>query len=220
MPETEWEISAMWADTFILSERIKGTLVAWTVALIVAATLADQMPFADALTLPLTIAGVVAQTYIVLAALRVGVDDDAKAAIRPQFVRVLGIGIVSGFAIILGGLLLFIPGIFLLIRWWIAVPIALDRDIGVNDALRESWDLTSAHWASILGLLIGLVTLLAVPMLGLFFAGAMNEESTPVWLSFAANAITYTVMNFGTVSTVSVYRAIYQPVAQLRQVFE
>jgi hypothetical protein len=210
----------MWTEMFVLAERIKGPLLAWTVGLILAATLADQSDVANAAILPLSIAGVVAQTFIVTAALRVGLAADAQAAIHPNVARVLGIGIVSGLAILLGGLLLVIPGVFLLIRWWLPVPIALDRNMGVNEALRESWELTAPHWASILGLFVGLLALLAVPMIGLFFLGGLDETSTSVPMSLIENAITYSVMNLGTVSTVAVYRIIYQPTAALRQVFE
>jgi hypothetical protein len=210
----------MWTDTLVLAERIKRPMLAWTVALIVAATLADQSAYANAAILPLSIAGVVAQTFIVTAALRVGLTAEAQAAIRPNFARVLGIGIVSGLAIVFGGLLLVIPGVILLIRWWIPVPIALDRDMNVGEALRESWQLTAPHWASILGLFVGFLVLLAVPMIGLFFVGGMDDDATSVPMSLIENLITYSVMNLGTVSTVAVYRIIYQPAAALRQVFE
>jgi hypothetical protein len=210
----------MWTDTLVLAERIKGPLFAWTIGLILAATAADQSPYANAAILPLSVAGVIAQTFIVTAALRVGLAAQAQAMIRPRFARVLGIGIVSGLAILLGALLLVIPGVILLIRWWISVPVALDRDISVSEALRQSWEMTAPHWASILGLFVGLLALLAAPMIGLFFLGGLDEGVASVPMALAENFITYTVMNLGTVSTVAVYRTIYQSEAALRQVFE
>ena len=210
----------MWNQTFILADRIKATLLAWTAGLIVAATASDQVAFSNATILPLSILGVFAQTYIVTAALRVGLDADAQAAIRPQFGRVFGVSIVTTLAIALGGLLLIIPGVFLLIRWWIAVPVALDRNVGVSEAIRESWELTVPHWASILGLFLVLLVMLAIPLTGLFFLGGFDEEILSVPMSLAMNTLMYGVVNLGTVSTVAAYRSIYQPVTQLRQVFE
>jgi hypothetical protein len=210
----------MWTETFVLAERIKGPLLIWTGGLIVTVTALDRLAAGSIALLPESILGFVAQTMIVVAALRVGLDADAQAAIRPLFARAFGISLVSNFAIALGGLLLVVPGVFLLLRWWVAVPVALDRDIGVSEALRESWQITGPHWASILGLLIGLLAILAIPMIGFFFVGAFEDEAASLPLDFASNLVTYTVTNLGTVSTVAAYRMIYQPAAQLRQVFE
>jgi hypothetical protein len=213
-------IIQMWNQTFVLADRIKVTLLGWTIGLIIAATVSDQFDSSSATALPLSILGVFAQTYIVTAALRVGLDGAAQSAIRPQFGRVFGISLLTTLAILLGGLLLVIPGVFLLLRWWIAVPIALDRDIGVSDAMRQSWELTAPHWASILGLFLVILAFIAIPLTGLFFLGGLDEEIMSVPMSLAMNAVLYVGTMIGTVSTVAAYRTIYQPTAQLRQVFE
>lgn len=215
----------MWSQTFILADRIKATLLAWTVGLVVAATAADQVPFSNATIsnatiMPLSILGILAQTYIVTAALRIGLDADAQAAIRPRFARVFGISIATTLAIALGGLLLIIPGVFLLIRWWIAVPIALDRDMDVSESMRESWKLIAAHWAAILGMFLVLLAIFVIPLIGLFFFGGFDDGTISVPMSLAINIVMHGVLNLGTVSTVAAYRTIYQPVTQLRQVFE
>jgi hypothetical protein len=210
----------MWNQTVVLADRIKATLLAWTAGLIIAATASDQFDSTTATSLPLSIAGVFAQTYVVVAALRVGIDSAAQAAIRPLFGRVFGISILTTLAVLLGGLLLVIPGIFLLIRWWIAVPVALDRDIGVTEAMRESWELTAPHWAAILGLFLVILAFIAIPVAGLFFLGGLDAETTSLPMSLAMNAVLYVGTMTGTVSTVAAYRTIHQPVAELRQVFE
>ena len=210
----------MWSDTFVLAARMKGPLLAWTAGMIVAATAVDQMEAAQATTLPMSILGVVAQTYIVTAGLRVGLGAEAQAAIRPNFARVLGIGLLSGIAMLLGGLLLIIPGVFLLIRWWVAVPVALDRNISVTEALRDSWQLTASHWAPILGLFLGLLAMLVVPMFGLGVYGGLDDEGVSLLASLVANIVAYGVTFIGTVSTVAVYRAISDRTTDLRAVFE
>ena len=69
----------MWGQTIVLADRIKPTLLAWTGGLIIAATASDQFDPSSASTLPLSILAVFAQTYIVTAALRVGLDPAAQA---------------------------------------------------------------------------------------------------------------------------------------------
>ena len=220
MPDGIQGIRPMWSQTFVLADRIKPMLLGWTAGLIIAATASDQFDSTSATSLPLGIAGVFAQTYIVVAALRVGLDPNAQAAIRPLFGRVFGISIVTTMAILLGGLLLVIPGVFLLVRWWVTVPVALDRDISVTEAMRESWELTAPHWASILGLFLVLLASIAIPLTGLFFLSGLDEETVSVPMSLAMNSILYIGTMIGTVSTVAAYRMIYQPAAALRQAFE
>ena len=210
----------MWNETFVLADRIKGLLVSCVGGLIVIATATDVAGYADAAILPLTILGVFVQTLIATAALRVGLTAEAQAAIRPQFARVFGIGFLSGLGILLGGLFALIPGIFLLLRWWVAVPVALDRDLGFSEAMRESWRLTAPHWAPILGLFLGLLAMLVIPMVALFYAGAFDEEPMSLSMSLLVNLFTYGVTNLGTISSVAVYRTIDQSVPDLRSVFE
>jgi hypothetical protein len=211
----------MWNDSFVLADRIKGVLALWVGMLIAAATVADVMGVAEVAILPLSILGIVAQTFIVVAALRVvGGNGAAGDAIGFRFGTVLGIALLSGLGILLGGLLLVLPGLFLLIRWWIAVPVALDRNVGVGEALRESWELTADHWAKIAGLFLGLLVLFAVPALLLGFFNGIDAEPMDVGTSLLLNIVTYGVTNFGTVSTVAVYRAINGQQEDLHTVFE
>ena len=210
----------MWNETFVLADRIKGVLFAWIAALVAIATAADVAGYADAAMVPLTIIGLVAQTYIVTAALRVGLSNEAQAAISPQFGRVFVISLVSGLGILVGGLFLVIPGVFLLLRWWVAVPLALDRGLSVDPAMRDSWRMTAPHWASILGLFLGLLAMLVFPMVALFYAGAFDEETPSLVMAMLINLVTYGVTNLGSVSSVAVYRTIDQTVPDLRSVFE
>jgi hypothetical protein len=210
----------MWNQTFVLADKIKLTLLAWTIILIVAATVADQLTISQTTTIPLAILGLFAQACIVMAALNVGDDGDVRSSARSLVGRVFGVSFVSGLAILLGTVMLIIPGVFLLVRWWIAVPIALDRNLGVSDALRESWQLTAPHWASILGIALTLLAMFALSMTGLGLIGGLGDERTSLPLSLAMNSVLYSITSLSTVTTVAVYWTIYQPMAQLRQVFE
>ncbi len=210
----------MWNDSFVLADRIKGKFFLWIGALIAAATAADVAGYANEAALPLTIFGVVAQTFIVVAALNVGQSDGAGVAIRPRVATVFGIALLSGLGILVGALLLVIPGLFLLVRWWVAVPVALDRNLGAAEALRESWAMTADHWLPIAGLLVGLLAIFAIPAAILFMVGGVDEEQMALVPSLLLNSVIYGVTNFGTVSTVAVYRAISERAEDLRAVFE
>lgn len=56
------------------------------------------------------------------------------------------IGLLSGLALILGFLLLVIPGVILLVRWVAAESIVLSEDRGVSESLSESWSMTEPHF--------------------------------------------------------------------------
>lgn len=61
------------------------------------------------------------------------------------------LGILSGLGILLGLLLLVVPGIILFVRWSIAVPILIDTGDGVIDSLRRSWrDTAGCFWPILL----------------------------------------------------------------------
>ena len=104
--------------------------------------------------------------------------------------------------------------------WSRSLSKTLDRDLGFREAMRESWRLTAPHWAPILGLFLGLLAMLVIPMVALFYAGAFDEEPMSLSMSLLVNLFTYGVTNLGTISSVAVYRTIDQSVPDLRSVFE
>lgn len=75
---------------------------------------------------------------------------------RNRYIAVLGALIVSGFAIMLGLIILIIPGVFLFVRWYVLVPALLDGRNAQKSAYQTSYALTGRE--------IGAVTLVAVVM--------------------------------------------------------
>lgn len=72
-----------------------------------------------------------------------------------RFWHYLGMSILSFIAVILGMLLLIVPGIFLLVRWSAASGFVVGARDGVTDALSASWDATKGHgWAIFLSAII------------------------------------------------------------------
>lgn len=83
-----------------------------------------------------------------------------------KLLRAAGAGILVGLAVLLGLVLLIVPGIWLGLRLGQIVPAILDRNLGVMDSIKYSWDLTrnsalSLFALSILGGLISLAGILA-----------------------------------------------------------
>lgn len=67
------------------------------------------------------------------------------------FAAVFGVCLLSNLGIILGLVLLVVPGVFLAIRWFAAVPAVIGEEVGVTGALGESWEKTKGHGAAIFG---------------------------------------------------------------------
>jgi len=50
-----------------------------------------------------------------------------------------------GLGVMLGFLLLIVPGIILALGLGLTIPLIVDREQGVIDSLKESWELTTGH---------------------------------------------------------------------------
>ena len=69
-------------------------------------------------------------------------DLGLRKATRRRFGAFFLLGIVTGFGLVFGFLLLIIPGVVLFVRWSIAVPAVVANDDGFADALAYSWRVT------------------------------------------------------------------------------
>jgi len=86
---------------------------------------------------------------------------------RSRLLAFLGVSMVTGFGISLGLLLLVIPGLVLIARWSIALPLLLSSDAGVFASIEQSWRQTRGYvWPIIASFLI-----IYVPGLALYFGG-------------------------------------------------
>lgn len=133
-----------------------------------------------------------------------------------RFFELFGIGFLSNVGIILGALLLVLPGVYLAARWFVAVPVLFDESRSVTDSLRSSWDVTREHaWP-----LVGLTLLLYVPPMALaVLVAAFEPVLTAVGVSVATNLIIYTMVVTGWHAAVAVYTTLRTPAGQLEQVF-
>ncbi len=85
------------------------------------------------------------------------------------WLRLAGLLLLMGIAIVLGIFAFIIPGVYLIIRTFMAPYLMIDKNLGIEQALRQSWDKTKGYaWAilSVLAVML-LITLPSVlPAIG------------------------------------------------------
>lgn len=129
---------------------------------------------------------------------------------------IIGVSFLSGFGIVLGLILLVIPGIILFVRWSIAVPIVLSERQGASAALRESWYRTEGHFWPIFGLFL----LIYVPVLIVGFGvGALLPATMALATSIAINAAATLALIVGWHAAIALFFASDPPAQALEEVF-
>jgi len=93
-------------------------------------------------------------------------------------------GILVGLAAMLGFCLLIIPGIILLVRYWVAVPVTVIESPGASASLRRSEELTAGNRWRVLAIAILMNVFVVIAMLllggaaGILIAAAGGADST------------------------------------------
>ena len=90
------------------------------------------------------------------------------------FLPYIGLSLLATLAVMLGLIVLILPGLFLMIRWSIAQPLLVARGEGVMASLGESWDRTRGNEFSIFVAALALLVPLIVVIIG---AGALFEKA-------------------------------------------
>lgn len=89
----------------------------------------------------------------------------------PRLAPVAVLSLVISLALVLGLVLLVVPGILLILRWWVAVPVRFVEDRGFAGALGRSAALTKGHRGALFGLL-AIVGILALVWTGVVIVGS------------------------------------------------
>lgn len=114
---------------------------------------------------------------------RAGVGDILATGLR-SFLPVIGVSILFAIALVVGFILLIVPGIMIACAWCVAVPAVVADRTGVFDAFRRSAELTRGNRWRIFGLMV--IWIVAVMLLsGIVGAlggtvSATGGEATPV----------------------------------------
>jgi hypothetical protein len=112
-----------------------------------------------------------AATVFIVSESYLGRPIAAREALRraaPYIGRVLACSLLMTLAVMLGFMLLFVPGIILLVGLVLAIPaVVLEPGITATAALSRSWELTRGSRWRVFGLGLVLVVLLYVPVLAI-----------------------------------------------------
>jgi hypothetical protein len=99
--------------------------------------------------------------------------DLVDARGRRRLWALLGLSILSGLAIMLGLILLIVPGVYLLVRWSAAVPALIAEEAGVTESLGLSGQAVEGRFWHVLAAILLVWTPFAI---GLLASGLVPEE--------------------------------------------
>ena len=113
------------------------------------------------------------------------------------FLGYLGLSVLYSLGVMLGFILLIIPGLLVMARWSLAQPMLVARGDGVMKALGNSWEQTRGNEFSII---IAALALIAVPIAIIIAAGSMFEREDIVGIvitQLASSATTVVSLSIG-----------------------
>jgi hypothetical protein len=115
----------------------------------------------------------------------------------------LGLLLLSQAAILLGLVLLVVPGVLLAVRWAMSVPILIAEETGIVEALRRSWAETAGlFWPILVALLVIYPPMFVV---GAAFEWLRQTGSDPTWTIVAQNLVLYFCLAAGWCAAVAAY---------------
>jgi hypothetical protein len=135
---------------------------------------------------------------------------------RAGFGAFFGVNFLSGLAILIGLVLLIIPGVYLLARWSAADAALLTEGEGVTAALGKSWKMTAPHLWSIIGAL--LVVYVPAFGLGVGLTIAMGD-TMPIVTSAITNTLIFTGSVLAWLIGVAIYTLLRPATDTLAEVF-
>jgi hypothetical protein len=134
-----------------------------------------------------------------------------------KFFSFWGMNILSNIAILVGCMLLILPGLYLAARWLIAGPALIVEDRSAGEGLRESWERTrSSVWSAMGALLLLYGCGFFLALLPFLFFPAMSETLP---LQALSGFFSSTTIALGWLMGVGTYKLISRPQQALEEVF-
>lgn len=94
-----------------------------------------------------------------------------------EFGRAFGVYALMTIAIVIGIILLIVPGLILAVGLWPAMFLVMDDELGVMDTLRKAWAMTDGHRMQlfVLGVVLFFLAILGLVafIIGVFFTGTL-----------------------------------------------
>ena len=88
-----------------------------------------------------------------------GLDPTPENSLGVRLVVLFVSALIGGIGVILGLLLLVIPGVYLWVRLYLAPPVVIVDDCGPVEALGESWSRTAGNTVTVFGVALAVVVL-------------------------------------------------------------
>lgn len=105
---------------------------------------------------------------------RIGVGEMVRLSV-PTLLPVIAASILLSLALVVGFMLLIVPGVIMMTVWAVVIPVVVIEQTGIFDAFTRSRDLTRNHRGSVLGLLIVVaIAAFLLAMLVGFIGGAFG----------------------------------------------
>ncbi|MBK6414424.1 hypothetical protein [Sphingopyxis sp.] len=127
-------------------------------------------------------------------------------------------GVLIGLGILLGIVLVILPGLYVFARWYLASALLVRYGSGRRAAMQRSWDMLAAHWPAALGVGLILAALSVAPLVVGEVAPALAVEYGFGWLA-ATNLVAAAGIVGGYLAAVSLLLNIEQPAPALQEIF-
>jgi uncharacterized membrane protein len=79
---------------------------------------------------------------------------DAFSGFGPSFGQLILLGLVQTVFVLIGYVFCLLPGLYLNVAWFFAMPLVIDKQMGFWEAMELSRKVTNKHWFVVLGFLI------------------------------------------------------------------
>lgn len=206
-----WRLYTRFFVRFIVVAGVVFLALGAVTAIIEGATGEEGSLLASLLSLAVQIIGYfwIQGVLVVLTAdVRDGVADhsfgELFARVRPKLGALILAGILAAIGIVIGFILVIIPGLYLLTRWSMIGPAIVIEDLSAGESFRRSHELVRGRAWQVFGLLV-LLFVINVVVGGLIVgvASGISDGSVGSWLAAAvANAI---ITPFIAIATTLVY---------------
>jgi len=205
-------VSEILGEAARLASANAGVAIACVFGLATLNVVLDQVMPGNASTLPAALANLGAG-YVLISLMLTSLGlREGKSGFDAFF----GVNFLAGLCIVLGMILLIVPGLILAARWSAANAALLAEGDGVSAALRRSWHMTGPSlWP-----IIGIQLLIFVPALVVAFGALLALDAA---MPIAASAIMYVVLfaasTFSWAAGVAIYSLLRPETDTLAEVF-
>lgn len=141
--------------------------------------------------------------------------------ILSEILPLIGLGIVMGVFIGIGFLLLIIPGLYLMLKYYLAIPVKIIENRSIFNSLSRSGELTNGHKVSIFFtvlILLVVVFIVSFGMTTMMFSAIVQSANgeisiSPLYITFSS-AFNAFVFIFGMIMLTAIYCELTEEVME------